>query len=763
MLGTVISNYRVVGLLGEGGMGKVYRAEDIRLGRFVALKFLSEKEFRHPDAHERFTREARTASALNHPNICTIYDIGEVDGEPYIVMECLAGMTLRERLGHGRMTPMEVLNIGIQLSDALDAAHSRGIIHRDLKPLNIFLTERGEPKILDFGLAKMTGTADSETLTVAGTAGGTSSGAMLGTIGYMAPEQVRGENLDGRADLFSLGVVLYEMATGSVPFPGPTAGLIFDQILNRQPALPSDLVKDVPVSLSQAICKLLQKDRYSRYQSAQELRDDLVHIKSEKESGSRSSNSRISALRERPSIAVLPFANLSPDPANEYISDGFADELISSLMKLETVRVIARTSSFQFKGKPVDIREVGEKLEVRYVVEGTVRRSGNRLRITAQLIHVADGSNLWSERFDRQMEDIFDVQEEIAEAIVEKLRIKLVGDSALVHRYTHNLEAYNLYLRGRFYWMKRHTVGLQKAMELFQAALQEDPNYARPYAGLADSFGSLAFYGGLPGAEIGAKAHAAARKALDLEPSLAESHLAWANYKMMFSWNWKEAEDAYKRAIELDSKLTMAHSYYGFLLALMGQHARAAESTRKAIELEPMSAIVRAGAAYTEYLAGQYDISIQHSQIAIEIEPTSVAALYPLGLSHFRRGEYDTAVEVYQRAIELSRDTPAFLALYAFVCGRIGRRKEAEEGLERLQKDGTYISPGHLLWVYVGLGERDQTLHWLRESIEKQVSPTIYYTIRPDLAEMSADPDFARSAALLLPSAAQNLFITAPR
>jgi non-specific serine/threonine protein kinase len=500
MVGKVISHYRVLEALGQGGMGRVYRAEDIRLGRFVALKFLFEDRFRQADARARFAREARLASALNHPNICTIYDIGENDTEPFIVMECLTGTTLRDRLRQGRLPLAELLNIAIPLADALEAAHSHGIIHRDLKPGNIFLTERGDPKILDFGLATVTPNPDAETLTTADL-GISGSGSMLGTLGYSAPEQVRGEKLDSRADLFSFGVVLYEMATGSPPFPGPTAGVIFDQVLKSEPAPPSERVRQLPPSLSDAICKLLRKDRYARYQTAPELKDDLVRVKREQEGGSHSTRSEEVARRERPSIAVLAFTNLSPDPANEYMSDGLADELISALMKLDTVRVVARTSSFQFKGKTFDIREVGEKLAVRHVLEGTVRRSGNRLRITAQLIDVTDGCYLWSERYDRKMKHIFAVQEEIAGAIVDKLKIKLAGHDALVHRHKPNLEAYNLYLRGRFYWMKRHTIGIQKAMELFQAALQEDPNYARPYAGLADSFGVLAFYGGLPTAK----------------------------------------------------------------------------------------------------------------------------------------------------------------------------------------------------------------------------------------------------------------------
>ncbi|HLE19713.1 MAG TPA: protein kinase, partial [Vicinamibacteria bacterium] len=475
MIGQTISHYRVVKKLGGGGMGIVYEAEDARLGRHVALKVLPDKLGSDAEALDRFQREARAASALNHPHICTIYDIGEHDGRPFIVMELMKGQTLKELIDKRPLDPGRVVEIAVQVTDALDAAHSAGILHRDIKPANIFVTDRGQAKLLDFGLAKLTpagqpsDTADSERPTAAVVGQLTHTGATMGTVAYMSPEQIRGESLDARSDIFSLGVVLYEMATGSEPFQGKTAGIIIDGILNKAPIPPRELAPGIPEVLERIINKALSKDRGQRYRSAKDLLTDLRFLTTQsgetaalgdsgglaarpgakrafviaaavgtvvllavafwlgrREQGPATSEIAAAASREsEASVAVLPFANLSADAENEYFTDGLTDELIHALSKVEGLRVPSRTSVFAFKGKVVDVREVGDKLGVANVLEGSVRKSGDRLRISAQLVKVEDGFQLWSETYDREMQDIFAIQEGIAQSIVDALQVTL--------------------------------------------------------------------------------------------------------------------------------------------------------------------------------------------------------------------------------------------------------------------------------------------------------------------------------------------------
>ena len=713
MLGKTISHYKILEKLGQGGMGVVYKAEDLKLKRCVALKFLS-SSIVDDKTRQRFIHEARAASALEHPNICAIHEIDETpEGQMFIVMPCYEGESLQAKIERGRLKLDEAAEIAIQVASGLAKAHEKGIVHRDIKPGNIFVTSDGLAKIVDFGLAKLSGRTKL-----------TRTGTTPGTVSYMSPEQLKGADIDHRSDIWALGVVLYEMITGETPFRGDYEQAMSYSIMNEAPKPVRSLRPDAPVEVERLIEKTLSKDPNERYQKAIELLGALQSLKRRFESQALDVGQ--SDAKATPSIAVLPFANLSADKENEYFSDGLAEDIIDALTQVPGLRVMARTSAFTFRGKEADVREIGARLNVEHILEGSVRRAGSRLRVTAQLVKASDGYHLWSQRFDREMTDVFAIQDEISQAIVEKLRLRLSGDRPLVKRYTENFAAYDLCLKARYHLLKMTREGLEAGRRYCEQAIALDPNYALAHVVLAESYFWSAYWGSTNPRESFPRAKSAALEALRLDDTIADGHSALGTVLGAGEFDWHGAEREFCRAQELNSSYAAArYDYvwcYGmYFLLPLGRTGEALTELRRALERDPLDPFYNSLAGYLLFALRQFEPALAQLQHTIDLDPTFFFSYWFLSLLYAREGRLDEGIAAAEKANELSGGNAITVGNLGKVYGLAGRTAEARQLLAELmeRRRSVYVPACAFLFVHSGLGERDETLEWMARGIEE--------------------------------------------
>ena len=742
MIGSRLGHYQVLEKLGSGGMGEVYVADDTRLNRRVALKCLRPEVAEARDSRAGFLREARAAAALNHPNIIHLYSVEEVDDLVFITMELVQGRSLRQLLSNGAGLPLaKTISFAAQMAEGLACAHAAGIVHRDLKPGNVMITDDDRVKILDFGVAKFLepiSTQDPEHPTTEED----SVGRAVGTAGYMSPEQALGRALDARTDLFALGVVVFEMATGSAPFQGQTAAAVFDHLLNRLPASPRSLNPTLPRSLERIIDKALEKDPERRYRSADEFLGDLRTV--DVSSSPPANSATTSVERVSSSIAVLPFVDMSSGKDQEYFCHGITEEIINALTRVPGLRVISRTSAFAFQGKDVEVTEIGRRLRVGTVLEGGVRKSGDRVRVTAQLVNAEDGYQIWSKRFDRELSDVFVIQDEIAATILDEFRIR--RGTPPLERASLNVGAHDAYLKGMYALNKWTDSAMRQAIVDFTQAFAEDADFAPAYAALAEA--QIWFYSGLgilPASKTVPHARWAVDRALAIDPNLAHAHKIRGLIAMNHDWDRRGAEQALTRALQLGPGSASIQLWNAWRLALLERrHDLALIALEEAERLDPLDLQVKTQIGYVHHFHHDLDRAIAQFERVVAFEPSFAFAHYALGDACTQRGEYSRAIAEFNRAIELSGRSANHVGVLGYAYGRSGNRDRANQHLEELTAHATdgYVSPMWFALVHLGLSDLERLFHWLNRAFEERDGSLILITAAVEFDPVREDPRF---------------------